>query len=164
MQRFRVDEFHKRFPTDDVCLDTLMKLRFGDRIECALLRRPARYFRLREKDGRRAYGCEWCREQVFPTVGTIFYRSSTPLTYWFYVIYLMTASRSGVSAREVQQQLGVTYKCAWRMCHQIRKVIDEQPRDIKRRAKHVYKKDAMREHNKAQASAVESLARKSTFR
>ena len=48
-------------------------------------------------------------------------RSRTPLVSWFYAIYLFTASRHGVAARELQRQLGVTYKTAWRMAHEIRK-------------------------------------------
>ena len=48
-------------------------------------------------------------------------RSRTPLQKWFYALYLFTTTRHGVSAKELQRQLGVTYKCAWRMGHQIRK-------------------------------------------
>src|SRR5256885_2760725 len=50
----------------------------------------------------------------------LFEHSPTPLTDWFYAIYLMTATRNGVSAKELQRQLGVTYKCAWRIGHQLR--------------------------------------------
>jgi hypothetical protein len=42
---------------------------------------------------------------------------------WFYVIYLMTSTRNGVSAKEIQRQLGVTYKCAHRLGHQVRKLM-----------------------------------------
>src|SRR2546427_2410681 len=57
---------------------------------------------------------------IYPCAGTIFEHSPTPLTDWFYAIYLMTATRNGVSGKELQRQLGVTYKCAWRMGHQLR--------------------------------------------
>jgi len=50
----------------------------------------------------------------------VFEHSPTPLTDWFYAMYLMTATRNGVSAKELQRQLGVTYKCAWRIGHQLR--------------------------------------------
>jgi transposase-like protein len=53
--------------------------------------------------------------------GTPFERSSTPLVKWFYAIYLFTTSRHGVPAKELQRQLSVTYKTAWRMGHEIRK-------------------------------------------
>lgn len=44
---------------------------------------------------------------------------------WFYAIYLMGQSRNGVSAMELKRQLGVTYKCAWRMARQIRKLMKQ---------------------------------------
>jgi transposase-like protein len=54
-------------------------------------------------------------------VGTPFERSRTPLQKWFYAMYLFTTSRHGVPAKELQRQLGITYKTAWRMAHEIRK-------------------------------------------
>ncbi len=53
--------------------------------------------------------------------GTVFEKSRTPLTLWFYAMYLFTTSRHGVAAKELQRQLGVTYKTAWRMAHELRK-------------------------------------------
>jgi hypothetical protein len=53
--------------------------------------------------------------------GTPFEKSRTSLRKWFYAMYLFTTSRHGVPAKELQRQLGVTYKCAWRMGHEIRK-------------------------------------------
>ena len=57
--------------------------------------------------------------------GTLFEDSHTSLQSWFYAIYLFTTTRHGVSAKELQRQLGVTYKTAWRMGHQIRKHMAE---------------------------------------
>ncbi len=54
-------------------------------------------------------------------VGTPFAKSRTDLRLWFYAIYLFTMSRHGVAAKELERTLGVTYKCAWRMAHEIRK-------------------------------------------
>ena len=53
-------------------------------------------------------------------VGTIFEGSRTPLQLWFYAIFMFTTTRNGVAAKELQRQLGVTYKTAWRMGHKIR--------------------------------------------
>ena len=53
-------------------------------------------------------------------VGTIFEKSRTPLQLWFYAMFLFTSSRHGVSGKELQRQLGVTYKTAWRMAKLIR--------------------------------------------
>lgn len=52
--------------------------------------------------------------------GTIYEGSTTPLQLWFYAMFLFTKSRNGVSGKELQRQLGVTYKTAWRMGHKIR--------------------------------------------
>ena len=69
------------------------------------------------------------RVSGLPDWGTIFEKTTTPLSDWFYTIYLMTATRSGVSAKEVERQLGVTYKTAWRICHQIRKLMADHSTD-----------------------------------
>jgi transposase-like protein len=56
---------------------------------------------------------------------TPFERTHTPLAKWFYAMYLFTTSRHGVPAKELQRQLGVTYKTAWRMGHEIRKYMGD---------------------------------------
>ncbi|MES2418603.1 MAG: IS1595 family transposase [Bacteroidota bacterium] len=74
---------------------------------------------------RRSYQCSdpHCQYQLYPTAGTVFEKTRTPLVDWFYAMYLMTSTRNGVSAKELQRQLGVTYKCAFRIGHQIRKLL-----------------------------------------
>src|SRR5207253_6295795 len=62
---------------------------------------------------------------VHPTAGTIFHKSSTSLRTWFHAIYLMASTRCGVSAKQIERQTGVTYKTAWRMFHQIRKLLKD---------------------------------------
>jgi transposase-like protein len=54
-------------------------------------------------------------------VDTPFMRTRTPLQKWFYAMYLFTTTRNGVAAKELQRQLGVTYKTAWRIGHELRK-------------------------------------------
>lgn|SRR5260221_187132 len=63
---------------------------------------------------------------VSPLAGTIFEKSSTPLHLWFLAIYLMSETRSGVSAKTLERILGVTYKTAWRIFKQIRSLMDEE--------------------------------------
>ncbi len=74
---------------------------------------------------RHSFSCEVCGNHVHPTAGTIYHKSDTPLTKWFYAAYLMAQSRNGVSAKEIERAIGVTYKTAWRMCHLIRKMLSE---------------------------------------
>lgn len=111
-------QFQARFPTEESCLDHLMRTRFGERHDCDKCGKEARFYRV---NNRRSYACEWCGAQVYPTAGTPFDRTRTPLRDWFFVMFQFCATRNGVAAKEVERQLGVTYKTAWRMCHEIRK-------------------------------------------
>lgn len=113
-----VRDFQKRFPTEDACLEHLVRTQFGERLTCFKCQKQATYYRVK---ARRSYECEHCGYQVYPTAGTPFESTRTPLRDWFYVMFLFCASRNGVAAKEVQRQLGVTYKTAWRMCNLIRK-------------------------------------------
>lgn len=110
-------QFQDQFPTEEACLDHLMRTRFGIHHECGSCARDAKFYRVK---ARRSYACEWCGYQVFPTSGTPFDRTRTPLRDWFYVMFQFCTTRNGVAAKKVERQLGVTYKTAWRMCHQIR--------------------------------------------
>jgi transposase len=117
-----VREFFKQFPDDETCLRHLFDIRFGQSYECPKCKRATNWYRIQAE---RAYSCQFCGHHVHPTVGTLFENSRTPLQLWFYAIYLFTTSRHGVSAMELMRQLGVTYKCAWRMGQEIRKHMAE---------------------------------------
>jgi transposase len=110
-------QFQKRFPNDDVCLEHLMRVRYGQRLVCPNCQAEGKFYRVK---ARRCFECAHCGYQVYPTAGTPFEQTRTPLTDWFFVMFLFAASRNGVAAKEVERQLGVTYKTAWRMCHHIR--------------------------------------------
>ena len=69
---------------------------------------------------RQSWTCTACGHHVHPTAGTIFHKSSTSLHLWFYAMYLMTSTRCGISAKQLERELGVTYKTAWRMFNLIR--------------------------------------------
>ena len=112
-----VKQFLERFPDDDSCLDHLMETRYGKRHTCAKCGKEANFHRVKS---RRCYECDFCGYQVYPTAGTPFENTRTSLRDWFYVMFLFCASRNGVAAKEVQRQIGVTYKTAWRMCNLIR--------------------------------------------
>lgn len=118
MAKLTIREFFKRFPDDESCLNHLFEVRFGQGHECPKCKRESKWYRIQAE---RAYSCQFCGHHLHPTVGTLFAKSRTPLQLWFYAIYLFTTTRHGVSAKELQRQLGVTYKCAWRMGHEIRK-------------------------------------------
>ena len=117
VQPFSVREFFAAFPDDDTCLNRIMEVRYGLRHDCEACGKEATFHKLAE---RRAYSCAQCGDHVYPCAGTIFQDSRTSLQVWFYAIYLFIATRHGVSGKELQRTLGVTYKTAWRMGQQIR--------------------------------------------
>ena len=110
-------QFQDRFPTEEACLEHLMETRYGLVHECEGCAREAQFYAVTK---RRSYACNFCGYQVYPTADTPLHRTRTPLRGWFYVMFLFCASRNGVAAKEVERQIGVTYKTAWRMCHMIR--------------------------------------------
>jgi transposase len=117
VQAYSVREFFAEFQTDDACLTHIMEVRYGLRHACEKCGKDASFHKLAE---RRAYSCAQCGHHVYPCAGTIFQDSRTSLQVWFYAIYLFIATRHGVSGKELQRTLGVTYKTAWRMGQQIR--------------------------------------------
>jgi transposase len=116
-------EFFKEFPDDEACLEWLWRKRFSPDGEfaycprCATARRFKRYKTTRQ---RQVWTCTSCTQQLSPTAGTIFHKSSTSLQLWFYAMWIMTSTRCGVSAKQLERELGVTYKTAWRMFNLIR--------------------------------------------
>jgi transposase-like protein len=73
------------------------------------------------------YKCSDCREPFTVTVGTVFERSKVGLHLWLQAVYLMSASKKGISAKQLERMLGVTYKTAWFMCHRIREAMTANP-------------------------------------
>ena len=118
MKQCNVRQFFKQFPDDETCLEHLFNTRFGQGHECPKCKHAAKWYRLKSEQ---AFSCQWCGHHIHPMVGSIFEKSRTPLQLWFYAIFLFTTTRHGVSAKELQRQLGVTYKCAHRMGTLIRK-------------------------------------------
>jgi transposase-like protein len=115
-------QFLSQFPDDNACLEHLMRTRYGDRHDCGGCGKSAHYYRAKK---RQAYACEYCGYQVYPKAGTPFEKSRTSLHSWFFAMHLFCASRNGVSAKELERQLGVTYKTAWRMARLIRTYMGE---------------------------------------
>jgi transposase-like protein len=72
------------------------------------------------------FKCKKCGRQFSVTVGTIFEDSHIPLRTWLHVIYLMCASKKGMSAHQIHRQFGLSYKSAWFMCHRIRYAMSEK--------------------------------------
>ncbi|MEQ8667277.1 MAG: IS1595 family transposase [Rhodospirillales bacterium] len=118
--RYSFQDFMKEYPTDEACLDKIMSMKFGDTPTCPGCGAVTKFHRINK---RRAYACQECGHHIYPCVGTPFEKSRTSLQKWFYAMYLFTSSKHGVPAKELERQLQVTYKTAWRIAHELRKLM-----------------------------------------
>ena len=117
---FSLMEFTRRYPDDAACLDRLWREGFsedGSHARCPKCERVRKFHRTKT---RAAYTCDSCGLHVHPMKGTIFEGSPVSLQLWFYVMYVMASTRCGVSAKQMEREIGVTYKTAHRMMKKIR--------------------------------------------
>jgi transposase-like protein len=120
MEKFTIRQFNEVFPNEDACLDVLRDLIYPDGIECRMCKEVRLHHRL---TNRKAYSCDHCGTHVYPLAGTIFEKSTTPLKSWYYAMFLISSTRCGISAKQLERELGVTYKTAWRIFNQVRKLM-----------------------------------------
>ena len=122
MKKYTAKDFDTEFPTDDACLEWLKNHRWPNGIHCVKCQKITKHHKV---TSRPCYECDYCGHQVYPTADTIFHKSATPLRIWFEAIYRMASTRCGISAKQIQREMVVTYKTAWRMFHQIRALLGE---------------------------------------
>lgn len=122
MNKYTIKDFDKEFPNEDTCLEWVMNYRFPNGITCSKCNKVTKHHRVAK---RTCYECDNCGNQVYPTANTIFHKSSTPLRTWLYAMFLMSNTRCGISAKQLQRETGVTYKTAWRMFKQIRSLLGD---------------------------------------
>ena len=119
--KYTFKQFQAEYPDDRACLDKIMREKFGGtEFICPSCKVLSKFHPMTK---RRAYACDRCGHHIYPCVGTIFEKSRTKLTHWFFAMYLMTSTRHGVAAKELERQIGCTYKTAWRMAHELRKLM-----------------------------------------
>ena len=122
MKKYTMKEFNEKYPTDDACLERIFKGRYPNGVFCPKCQKITKYYK---RTGLKVYACEFCGYSISPTAGTIFHKSDTSLKSWFYAMFLMSSTKTGISAKQLERELGVTYKTAWRMFTQIRKLMSE---------------------------------------
>lgn len=110
--KYTIKNLHTEFPSDDACLEFIFKHKYPD---------AKGYSRM---SGRKAYANSQ-GHHIHPLAGTIFEKSPTSLSVWFHVMFLFASHKNGVSAKTIQRETGVTYKTAWRIGHQIRKLMEQ---------------------------------------
>jgi transposase len=119
---YSLTEFEREYPDDAACLDKLVEWLYPNGIFCPKCEKITKHHRAKTRP---SYCCQFCGRHEHPMVGTIFEDSATSLKLWFYAMYLMASTRCGISAKQLERELGVTYKCAWRIFHKIRSMLDE---------------------------------------
>lgn len=120
--KYTIHDFNRDFSDDDSCFEAITAMVYPEGITCRKCEQVRPHAKL---SNRRALSCAHCGTHVYPLAGTIFEKSTTPLKSWFYAMYLMGSTRCGISAKQLERELGVTYKTAWRMFKQIRALMDE---------------------------------------
>jgi transposase len=131
--RYSLMEFMAEFAYDEACLQRLWRDRYssdGTNALCPKCKAMRAFHRYETKQQRQSWTCAACGHHLHPTAGTIYHKSSTSLHLWFYAMYLMTSTRCGISAKQLERELGVTYKTAWRIFNKIRSLLDEEIRDL----------------------------------
>lgn len=109
--------FQQKFSTEKDIINHYINIRYNSQIKCnhcnsnKVHQRPTRL---------RIFQCNSCQKDFSIFKDTIFERSTTPLVKWFYAIHLFLNAKKGVSGLQLEREIGVTYKTAWRMLKHIR--------------------------------------------
>jgi transposase len=120
--RYTVAQFKAEYPDDAACLRSVLENRYGNTCpRCGVVG-----VKWHPITGRKGFVCSECDRHVYPFADTIFRKSETSLWSWFYAIYQFSVAKNGVSAKELERTLGVTYKTAWRMAKQIRLLMEQE--------------------------------------
>jgi transposase-like protein len=120
-------EVFQRFNTEEKCREHFKNIRWPNGVACLRCGslKITEYETKDEGKLRHRFQCLDCKYNFTFTSGTIFHSSHLPLTKWFLAIYLICSAKKGVSAKQLQRQLEVTYKTAWYMAHRIRLAMQE---------------------------------------
>jgi len=110
-------EFNALFPTEKAVVDYFIKIRYPNGIVCNHCGSTKAYARTANI---KVFDCGDCNNTFSPFKDTIFEKSSTSLIKWMYAIHLILNGKKGISGLQLQREIGVTYKTAWRMLQQIR--------------------------------------------
>jgi hypothetical protein len=138
-------DVQKQFGTAEACVSYLVAMRWPDGVRCPVCgaKEVSKLFATnettRERKNRKGqiqtvrvpsrylFTCleKTCNRQFSPTVGTIFHDTHLPIEKWFMAVALMCNAKKGLSAKQMERDLGVTYRTAWYLCHRIRKSMEE---------------------------------------
>jgi hypothetical protein len=110
------------YGTEEQCQESLFKLRWATGFSCPECS-CQKYCYLK---ARKLYQCNQCHHPTSLISGTIFEQTKLPLTKWFLAIYLITQSKTGLSALALKREIGISYNTAWSVKHKIMQVMKER--------------------------------------
>ena len=111
-------EFRQKFSTDQSCLEYLAQSRWPDGFQCPNCQSHEAWL----NKNRYVYECQQCGRQTSPMAGTVLHRSKIPVQEWFWSAYLVATHTPGISAKQLQRQLGISnYESAWYLLQRLRK-------------------------------------------
>jgi len=119
-------EFQKAFPDETSCAAFLFERRWPGGFVCPVCGN-GRAASLKSRAY--TYECSECGRQTSITAGTALHRTKLPLTVWFWAAHLMATHSNGMSARQLEDQLGLTYRTAWLLTQKLRRSMVDPDRD-----------------------------------
>lgn len=119
---YTISDFNRDYPDEDACLMEIFRQRYGELTICPHCGKNTKFHKV---SGRKCYACQQCGFHLYPLADTIFNKSATPLKLWFLAIFLMSHPGNDISAKEIERQLGVTYKTAWRIAKEVKGIMNQ---------------------------------------
>ena len=120
--------FEARFPDEASCARHLAAKRWPDGFVCPACGHD-RGWGLKRR--RASWECAACGKETSVTAGTIMHRSHLPLKTWFMAVHIVTSHSNGISALQLQAQLGLgSYKSAWLLLHKLRRAMVDPDRSL----------------------------------
>jgi len=117
-------EFREQFSQEDACFAYLGQSRWPEGFVCPRCGAKTHWLKAR----RQVYECTQCGQQTSVTAGTILHRSHFPLREWFWAAYLVATHTPGMSATQLQRQMGCSYKTSWYLLHRLRRAMVNETR------------------------------------
>jgi len=123
-----LSEFRQRFSSDEACWKHLSQSRWTEGFRCAHCGGHESWWIPR----RHTHECRQCGHQISVSAGTILHRTHLSIQEWFWAAYLVATHTPGMSAKQLERQLGCNYRTAWFLLHRLRRAMVNDVRSMLR--------------------------------